>query len=221
MSGDSVRPSLSRPRVSEPTPSKTCGALTACERRAHGRPVVATIAPTSRDCGRPEPVEGGGDEQVVVRFADGRTIKGTTSDFVPTKDSFHVSEATADAGAKPLEIHVTELKALFFVKDLTGDPQHAERNEFDPVHPPVAPHQSRVCRRRSARGHDPGLPAQPARLLRRAGRRRVEHRALLCGGGRSAEGHVDLAKPPESLVSYTLWDKMIDCTQSQHKLPTT
>ncbi len=75
--------------------------------------------------------------RVVVRFADGRTIKGTTSDFVPTKDSFHVSEATADAGAKPLEIRVTELKALFFVKDLTGDPQHAERNEFDLVHPPV------------------------------------------------------------------------------------
>ena len=75
--------------------------------------------------------------RVVVRFADGRTVKGTTSDFVPAKDSFHVTEATAAAGAKPLEIHTIELKAIFFVKDLAGDPQHAERNEFDPAHPPV------------------------------------------------------------------------------------
>ena len=75
--------------------------------------------------------------RVVVRFADGRTVKGTTSDFVPAKDSFHVTDATAEAGAKPLEIHTKELKAIFFVKDLEGDPQHAERNEFDPVHPPV------------------------------------------------------------------------------------
>ncbi len=75
--------------------------------------------------------------RVVVRFADGRTVKGTTSDFVPAKDSFHVSEATAEVGAKPLEIRMKELKALFFVKDLAGDPRHAERNDFDPAHPPV------------------------------------------------------------------------------------
>ena len=75
--------------------------------------------------------------KVVVRLADGRMIKGQTSDFVPAKDSFHVSEAAAAAGDKPLEIRMKELKAIFFVKDLTGDPQHAERNEFDPAHPSV------------------------------------------------------------------------------------
>jgi hypothetical protein len=75
--------------------------------------------------------------KVVVRFADGRIIKGHTSDFVPAKDSFHVTEATAAAGDKPLEIATKELKSLYFVKDLVGDPQHTERDEFDAVHPPV------------------------------------------------------------------------------------
>jgi len=75
--------------------------------------------------------------KVVVRFADGRVVKGVTSDFIPAKDSFHVTDATAAPGGKAIEIHVKELKALFFVKDFAGDPQHSERNEFDPAHPPV------------------------------------------------------------------------------------
>jgi len=76
--------------------------------------------------------------KVVARFADGRTLKGMTADFLPAKSSFHLSAADAPEGATPLEIHMTELKALFFVKDLTGDPQHVERNVFDPARPPAA-----------------------------------------------------------------------------------
>ena len=75
--------------------------------------------------------------QVVARFADGRLIKGMTADFFPNKDVFHVSEGSASLGAEPLEIRTTELKALFFVKDLTGDPRHVERKDFDPQRPPA------------------------------------------------------------------------------------
>jgi Family of unknown function (DUF6982) len=74
---------------------------------------------------------------VVARFTDGRIVKGTTADFFPTKDFFHVSVATAPAGAKPVEINKNDLKALFFVKDFTGNPHHVERNEFDPSNPPA------------------------------------------------------------------------------------
>jgi len=73
--------------------------------------------------------------KVVARFADGRLVKGMTADFFPAKDLFHVSVANAPAGAKPVEIHMKDLKALFFVKDFAGDPQHVKRNEFDPSHP--------------------------------------------------------------------------------------
>lgn len=72
--------------------------------------------------------------KVVVRFADGRTVKGTTADFFPAKEAFHLSLATVPAGEQPVEVHMKDLKALFFVKDLAGDPQHIEGNEFDSSH---------------------------------------------------------------------------------------
>jgi len=75
--------------------------------------------------------------KVVVRYADGRIFKGSTSDFIPAKDRFHVTVATDPPGTKPVEVETKHLKALFFVKDLVGNPQHAEKKEFDPAHPPV------------------------------------------------------------------------------------
>ena len=78
--------------------------------------------------------------KVVVRYADGRTVKGTTADFVPAKDLFHLTDPAAQPGARPLEVRTADLKAVFFVKDLAGDPQHQERNEFDPARPAVGRH---------------------------------------------------------------------------------
>jgi hypothetical protein len=75
--------------------------------------------------------------KVVARFANGRIVKGVTSDFTPAKDSFHMMGFMAPAGSKPVEIHTKDLKALFFVKDLAGDPQHSECNEFKSTRPPV------------------------------------------------------------------------------------
>jgi hypothetical protein len=75
--------------------------------------------------------------KVVVRFADGRIVKGTTADFLPTKDLFHVKVSTDAPGAKPLEVHLKDLKALFFVKDFVGDSKHIASNDFDPSQPPA------------------------------------------------------------------------------------
>ena len=75
--------------------------------------------------------------KVVVRFADGRIIKGTTADFYPNKDTFHVSVEAAQDGDPPLEVSTQELKALFFVKEFEGNPGHGEGNEFDPSNPPA------------------------------------------------------------------------------------
>lgn len=68
--------------------------------------------------------------RVVARFSDGRMVKGSTSDFVPTKDVFHVA-ASDTPGAKPVPIQVKDLKALFFVKDFAGKPDYTPKNEFD------------------------------------------------------------------------------------------
>jgi hypothetical protein len=72
--------------------------------------------------------------KVVARFADGHMVKGVTTDFVPTKERFHVTEASAGPGSKPIEIETKELKALFFVRDLVGSSQHEDRNTFDLTH---------------------------------------------------------------------------------------
>ncbi len=66
--------------------------------------------------------------KVVAHFLDGSLAKGLTVDFVATKDRFHL---VVD-GAPPREILLSELKGLFFVKDLEGDLGHAKSNLFHP-----------------------------------------------------------------------------------------
>ena len=75
--------------------------------------------------------------KVVARLVDGRILEGTTTDFSPGKDLFHLSVANTPAGGKPVILHTKEMKALFFVKDFSGDPQHVERNAFDASRPTV------------------------------------------------------------------------------------
>ncbi len=64
--------------------------------------------------------------KVVARFVDGRLIKGTTFDFFPGKDVFHLLEADGPPGGHTVPIRTRDLKALFFVKDLVGDPGHSQ-----------------------------------------------------------------------------------------------
>lgn len=73
--------------------------------------------------------------KVVVHQANGWIVKGTTTDFSPEKETFHVKPV--GIGAKPLPVHLSELKAVFFVRDLNGNPAHKERKEFGPVKPRV------------------------------------------------------------------------------------
>ena len=75
------------------------------------------------------------ENKVVARFVDGRTVKGTTKDFFPGKDVFHVEEAAGLAGTHPTQIQTRQLKALFFVKDLAGDPQRAKTDGPGPLLP--------------------------------------------------------------------------------------
>lgn len=71
--------------------------------------------------------------RVVARFADGRVVKGTTQDFAVTRDFFHV--IPAEPGAAPVRVNLPLLKAVFFVKDHTGDKHYNERKAFDKLVP--------------------------------------------------------------------------------------
>ena len=58
-------------------------------------------------------------------------VKGSTSDFVPTKEFFHVAPADADKGTRPVPVQVKDLKAIFFVKDFAGRPDYTPTNAFE------------------------------------------------------------------------------------------
>ncbi len=73
--------------------------------------------------------------KIVVRYADGRTFKGYTNDFFPNKPVFHAQPLNAPPGLKLVEISIHDLKAVFFVKDFAGHPEHKKQKEFDPAHP--------------------------------------------------------------------------------------
>lgn len=67
--------------------------------------------------------------KVVVRYGDGRVVKGVTQDFFPHKDRFHLRSDTT-ASEEPAEVLIGDLKAVFFVKDFDGNPGYNERKEY-------------------------------------------------------------------------------------------
>jgi len=62
-------------------------------------------------------------------------IKGTTGDFAPTKEAFHVAVMDAPLNTRPVRVEVRDLKAVFFVKNFAGRPDYRPRQEFDPARP--------------------------------------------------------------------------------------
>ena len=62
--------------------------------------------------------------KVVAHCLDHLIVKGLAFDFDPLKVSVHIVDT--DDRKKVTEIPVTEMKALFFVKSLTGDPKHED-----------------------------------------------------------------------------------------------
>jgi hypothetical protein len=73
--------------------------------------------------------------KIVARYLDGRIGKGITSDFMPTKEIFHLMPVDAAAGTKPTAVAMKDLKAVFFVKDYAGNSDYHETKEFDPGKP--------------------------------------------------------------------------------------
>ncbi|UCD32410.1 MAG: hypothetical protein JSW04_01630 [Desulfobacterales bacterium] len=67
--------------------------------------------------------------KVVIRFNDGRILKGNTSDFFPNKNRFHLTHLDG----KIEEIDIGALKAVFFVKNFKGNKYH-QKSYDDKVH---------------------------------------------------------------------------------------
>ena len=67
--------------------------------------------------------------KVVIRYLDGRVMKGFTQDFFPNKDRFHLHHAAKSSG-ESVEVMLKDLKAIFFVQDFEGNAQYNERKSY-------------------------------------------------------------------------------------------
>jgi hypothetical protein len=64
--------------------------------------------------------------RVVVRYADGRVLKGY-ADLDPAQPTFLVATPSEPDG---VEVAMTDLKAVFFVRSFDGDPSHDESKDL-------------------------------------------------------------------------------------------
>jgi hypothetical protein len=71
--------------------------------------------------------------RIVVRYLDGATAKGTTHNFDPHRPVFHVVTPEDGAGARSRQVHLSAIKAVFFVASFEGQPEHRSRTEFGPA----------------------------------------------------------------------------------------
>jgi hypothetical protein len=70
--------------------------------------------------------------KIVARYRDGRTLKGTTQNFFPNKPVFHVRRHGETGPGDVIEVKLDDLKAVFFVRDFTGNAKHVERKQLAP-----------------------------------------------------------------------------------------
>jgi hypothetical protein len=67
-------------------------------------------------------------QKVIARFRDGRLVRGYTTDFHPSKPQLHLS--AEPNSSETLFLHLSQLKALFFVRDFTGDQMRVDCQAF-------------------------------------------------------------------------------------------
>ncbi len=78
-----------------------------------------------------------GPLKVVVRYANGRVVKGYTHNFSPNSPAFNIHPLHADTTKMGIRVLIKDLKAIFFVRDFIGDAAYNERH--DPTDVPQHP----------------------------------------------------------------------------------
>lgn len=74
-------------------------------------------------------------QKVVVRYTDGQMLKGFTQDFHGSKSQFSLWPSINAAAHERVVVPLARLKAVFFVREFGGNPDHIERKFFDsPAH---------------------------------------------------------------------------------------
>jgi hypothetical protein len=67
-------------------------------------------------------------QRVIARFRSGILVRGYTSDFHPSKTHLHLTPEDATGETKKVEL--SQLKAVFFVREFAGDPARVDSTDF-------------------------------------------------------------------------------------------
>ena len=80
--------------------------------------------------------------KIVVKFQNGEIVKGWTTDFNADKEYFYLNPLK-EYGEKRLEINISSLKAVFFVKDFIGNKDYKKVRTFE-GQPAITPSQRKI-----------------------------------------------------------------------------
>jgi hypothetical protein len=80
-----------------------------------------------------------GWSMVVLRYLDGRAVRGFCKDFRASRTEFHLWPSVGAPPSQLMIVPLSRLKAVFFVRDFDGNPAHVERHTFA-----TAPHGRKV-----------------------------------------------------------------------------
>ena len=69
-----------------------------------------------------------GGQKIVVKYRDGKLLRGHTNNFSASRSQLHVSKEPQ--GGESVFVPVAQLKAIFFVRTFEGDPWYVEKTTF-------------------------------------------------------------------------------------------
>jgi hypothetical protein len=67
-------------------------------------------------------------QKVIVRYTDGQLLRGYTNNFNASRPQLHLCDSPASGDT--VMVPLARLKAVFFVREFAGDPDHVESNVF-------------------------------------------------------------------------------------------
>ena len=73
--------------------------------------------------------------RVVIRYKTGEVRRGTIADFRSGGSTFTLLEEMPGGSNRDVTVAVEDLKAVFFVRSLEGNPGYSEKKLQDPAHP--------------------------------------------------------------------------------------
>ena len=79
----------------------------------------------------PLPGAATGWQKIVVRYREGRLLKGFTHDFHPSRTQFSLWPSVKSAPGERTYVPTAQLKAVFFVREFEGTAQHSDDRIFD------------------------------------------------------------------------------------------